>query len=306
MDCHEEDTSFAIIGFFKHESIDDWFEQLFKHEGMCVWDEETYSFVKNARKAWPTGCVATGTTANVNGRTEYLYLNIRPVQYGRISFGLYTDEACIESYSTDLDTIESIIGNKFTQDNGSHHSGSGDNGDYDFSDESLEESMERWNAALDVWRICHPCVAHDIENTAGDMYTDDGYNNGYNNNYYNWYNYGGRKRKLGGEYSAQGDIFECYDDAGYTSVNQCMKFSAKTVMKTATFRDLSLANSQGTLAEYPLSGYINAQEEYVSHRKEAFFMYFYLAVASCLCMFSLYKLYEAVRKPVPLPDELSE
>lgn len=194
--------------------------------------------MKNARKAWPSGCTDTGTTANVNGGTVSLYYNIRPLQYGRIAFGLYTDEECITYYSASTDTIENIIGNKFTQEHSQH---SGDNGgDYDFSGDTLSESMERWDSAFDVWRTCHPCVAHDLQNTAGDMYTDDNYGG---SSYYNWYNYG--RRKLGGEYSAQGDIFECYDDAGYTNVNQCMKFSAKTVMKTATIRDLSLANSQG-------------------------------------------------------------
>jgi hypothetical protein len=45
------------------------------------------------------------------------------------------------------------------------------------------------------------------------------------------------------------------DDADYTNVNQCMKFMAKTTMKTATFRDMTLAQQQGTLADAPLSGY---------------------------------------------------
>ena len=39
-----------------------------------------------------------------------------------------------------------------------------------------------------------------------------------------------------------------------------MKFSAKTVMKTATFRDLSLGRAQGTLVEDPFSGYIIEEE----------------------------------------------
>jgi hypothetical protein len=33
-----------------------------------------------------------------------------------------------------------------------------------------------------------------------------------------------------------------------------MKFMAKTTMNTATFRDIALANSQGTLVSNPLSG----------------------------------------------------
>ena len=42
-------------------------EQLFKHEGMCVWTEEEYAFMKNARKAWPKGCANTYTTGNPRG-----------------------------------------------------------------------------------------------------------------------------------------------------------------------------------------------------------------------------------------------
>ena len=39
-------------------------------------------------------------------------------------------------------------------------------------------------------------------------------------------------------------------------VFQCMKFMAKTEMYTATFRDLSLASTQGTLVNYiPVEGY---------------------------------------------------
>jgi hypothetical protein len=40
MDCHLDDTNFQLLGFFKHRSYDDWMEQLFKHEGVCVWREE--------------------------------------------------------------------------------------------------------------------------------------------------------------------------------------------------------------------------------------------------------------------------
>ena len=55
MDCHKDDTHWRLLGFFKHRYIDDYFEQLFKHEGMCVWSEEEYAFMKNAREQWPQG-----------------------------------------------------------------------------------------------------------------------------------------------------------------------------------------------------------------------------------------------------------
>ena len=204
-----------MAGFFKHRNYDDWMEQLFKHEGMCVWSEEEYAFMKNARKAWPNGCSDTGTTVDgSDGYSANLYYNIKPLRNGRIAVGLYTDEQCVKEYPADSDYVESIVGNVFLNAN-SHNSN--DNADYDFSSDSLSESMDRWDSAFDVWHMCHPCVAHDLENTGGNKYTDD------DDGYYN--DDGGaddganrrqrKKRKLGGEYSAQGDVFECYDDGEF-------------------------------------------------------------------------------------------
>lgn len=218
MDCHEEDTHFSLLGFFKHRSYDDWMEQLFKHEGMCVWTEEEYAFMKNAREAWPQGCTESGSTTE-DGKT--IYYDVKPMPHGRIAVGLYLDKECIVDYTSDTDTVEEVVGNIFVNNGGDSHD-SGDNYDYDFSNETFAESLDRWNSAFDVWRLCHPCVAHDLENTEGEKYTDD---DAYYDDY--WYNYyNGDGRKLGGEYSAQGDKFECYDDAGYTNVNQVSEGTA--------------------------------------------------------------------------------
>jgi hypothetical protein len=202
MDCHEDDTHFSLLGFFKHRSYDDWLEQLFKHEGMCVWSDEEYSFMKDARDAWPRGCTATGSTTEDG---DAIYYDLKPMPHGRIAVGLYLDTQCIVDYSSETEVVEEVLGNYFAD------NGSGDNnGDdqYSSSSDTLQQSLNRWNSAFDVWRTCHPCVAHDLRNTGGNMYTS--------NYYYDDY-YG---RKLGGEYSAEGDVFECYDDAGYTNVNQ--------------------------------------------------------------------------------------
>lgn len=294
MDCHLDDTNFSVLGFFKHRNYDDWMEQLFKHEGMCVWTEEEYAFMKNARKRWPRGCVDSGLTTgggeDENEDVYNLYYNIKPMRNGRIGLGLYTDTQCLDDYSVTTDEMEEMIGNIFNNEDGS---GSQDE-NYDFSSDSLSDSMDRWNSAFDVWHTCHPCVAYDLENLDGTKYTDDddGYYY-YNNNYNNYYNYGGnrRQRKLGGEYSAEGDVFECYDDAGYTNVNQCMKFSAKTVMKTATFRDLSLGRNQATLVEYPLSGFLDEADHYRRDIAGNIGTYFCLSAVSLAMVFSLVNLY---------------
>jgi len=231
----------------------------------------------------------------------------------------------------------------------------------DYSSESLSTSLNRWDSAFDVWHICHSCVAHDLNNPDGDKYEcannyDDGYNYWYN---YNYGGYGGdddaykanmeqyynqaddaagddaaanddayynrvrkldKKRKLGGEYCETG-AYACYDDAGYTNVNQvcyrlcifsslvyclhrylkvtllfhltttqCMKFSAKTVMKTATFQDLTEAHNQGTLAKFPLAGYINQSAKYRKHSMGNAFTYTFLSASIVLFCFSVYKL----------------
>jgi len=278
MDCHLEDTNFSVLGFFKHRNYDDWMEQLFKHEGMCVWTEEEYAFMKNARKAWPSGCEDSGKTTDED---ENLYYNIKPVRNGRIEVGLYTDTQCLEDYSVTTDELEDIIGNMFNDGGGS---GSQDE-NYDFSSDSFSDSMDRWHSAFDVWHTCHPCVAYDIENLDGSKYVQQ---DDYYNNYY--YNNRKRKRKLGGEYSAEGDVFECYDDAGYTNVNQCMKFSAKTVMKTATLRDLSLGRTQATLVEYPLSGFFEDTDHYRRDTMGNIGTYLFFCAAVCAMLFSLFNL----------------
>ena len=217
MDCHLEDTHFSVLGFFKHGNYDDWMEQLFKHEGICVWSDEQYAFMKDARKAWPGGCIDSGK-ADASGSP--LYYNIKPMKNGRIAVGLYTDEYCLTESpeGSDTDTVESILGNFFQGGSG----GSGDNYNYDFSGDTLAESMERWDSAFSVWNYCHPCVAYDIENTDGSKYYNSCYDDDNAQGYDDQYNYNQRKkdRELGGEYCGKGQVFECYDNAGYTNVNQ--------------------------------------------------------------------------------------
>jgi hypothetical protein len=195
MDCHLENTHFSLLGFFKHRSYDDWMGQLFKHEGMCVWTDEEYAFMKNARKALPRGCTNSGATTEEG---DPIYYDIKPLSGGRITVGLYSDTQCIVDYTSDTTQVEEILGNYFQQ-GGSH-----DNGDYGFSSDTLTESLARWTSAFDAFRICQPCIAYDLTNTDGDKYV----------------NGNRRHRNLGGESSPTGDNFECYDDAGYTNVNQ--------------------------------------------------------------------------------------
>ena len=220
----------------RHRKLD-WSEQLFKHQGYCTWEEDDYEFMQNARRTWPKGCVNTYET---NSKGESLYYDIKPTQNGGMGLALYTDTYCLNEYTDDPDKVEDVIGNIVGSGKRSQHSQDEDEEEEveetDYSSESLSDSLDRWDSAFDVWHICHSCVAHDLNNPDGDAFEcesnyDDAYDDAYN------YNYGGnddayyqrvrkldKKRKLGGEYCEAG-AYACYDDAGYTNVNQvCYSF----------------------------------------------------------------------------------
>lgn len=74
-----------------------------------------------------------------------------------------------------------------------------------------------------------------------------------------------------------------------------MKFSAKTVMKTATFRDLSVASNRGTLAEYPLSGFIDHSWKYQRHTAGNVLTYLFLVSAIAIFCYSLLTLSNIVK-----------
>jgi hypothetical protein len=181
--------------------------------------------MKNARKGWPQGCTSSGSTLSSGAP---LYFDLKPEIGGDITIAMYTDSDCTVEYSMSTSKIEQIIGNIFTeQHSGDHGNNNNNGGGYDFSGDSLEDSLNRWNSYYDWWSICNHCVAHDLENSDGSKYSDvcsddDDANNdddkaGY---YQNWNNVYGGNRKLGGESCPTGAKFECYDDAGYTNVNQ--------------------------------------------------------------------------------------
>ena len=48
MNCHEPNTHFKLVGVFKEsDGLVDWAEQLFKHEGYCLWDSDTYETMQD-------------------------------------------------------------------------------------------------------------------------------------------------------------------------------------------------------------------------------------------------------------------
>jgi hypothetical protein len=213
MDCHLKTTHFKLLGFFKEPNYHEWMEQLFKHQGVCLWSDDEYSFMETGWKYWPCDCTAT-TVTDENG--NLLYYDAKPMVEGRLGLGLFTDERCRYDYTGNMDTTEVL------------QKGGGNVA-------TLATSLTTWNDAFDVYKVCQPCKAYNL-----------GYNSDLNQ---------GKGDRNGGDQENGGDAFDCYDDANYVNVNQCMKFKTKTEMIAADFRDLMLAHEQGNIVQFEVSGY---------------------------------------------------
>lgn len=247
MDCHQSNsTTWTLMGVFKEASYfgdDAFFEQLFKHEGICVWnDEDLYEFMTDAHDyAWTQGCYNTGIAIKnkyYSNGGSYLYLDLKPSWNGNMTYGLYTDEICKTDYEgTDItpDDVAQKLGLLYG------------------------ETLEMWNDALEIYKVCQPCMAYNLLNTKSNspyyQYSDGGDNDYY---YYNDVNYG---------------YFQCWDDANYVNVNQCMKFRTHAELEVATWEDLVAATNQGGILPVNISGTVfgterMSQEEYTYIKKQ--------------------------------------
>jgi hypothetical protein len=199
MDCHLESTHFSLIGFFKEPNYGEWMEQLFKHEGDCVWTDDEFQFMQTEREEWPEDCTATGLTTSYGNA---LYYDLKPAVYGSYDIGLYTDVSCIEEYAGTDFTITEVIqamGDEYLI--------------------NLDETLAEWNSAFDVFKQCQPCKAYMLTDIVAGMGYEanvDGTRYGDANENAN---NGGGRRKLEDNNEDDGD-FRCHDAAGYDSVNQ--------------------------------------------------------------------------------------
>jgi hypothetical protein len=226
MDCHLASTNFKLLGFFKEPNYHEWMEQLFKHQGVCLWTDNEYSFMQSGRQVWPCYCTSTGQQDESGKYT--LFYDTRPMPEGRIGLGLYTDEYCKQDYMGSKSVADVL--SKIENDNNNNNGNEKDKKENSGNVASLAASLSTWNDAFDVYKVCQPCKA---------------YNLGYNSN--------ANGERQGGDADA-GYTFDCYDDANYVNVNQCMKFKTKTEMLAADFRDIMLAHQQGTIVEFELMG----------------------------------------------------
>jgi len=242
MDCHLPDTTFQLMGYFKEEDPSEWFEQLFKHQSYCVWQEGEYNFMYGNYDSWPQGCAQTEYYLS-DGTS--LYYDMKPLANGTMSIGLFLDSRCSQDYMGDEITVEDILNN-------------GSNDDF-----LSEYNIEYWNKAMEIHRICQPCRAYALY---------EGYGDGNNNR--------DRRRRLDDD--PNNGLFQCDDAAGYTNVNQCMKFRTKTDMEYANFNEVWLAAQQGGITTLPVagrvygeyrSGYTKLDEE-----EDVNFLFFYISL----------------------------
>ena len=201
-------------------------EQLFKHEGYCVWSNDEYNIMQNMYDYWPNQCTQSKTMVNGN----YLYFHLKPQPGGDMSIGLYTDASCRYDYKGRAASVNEVIYSYYGNNNNND-----DDGGYYYD---FESNLKSWNQAFDTWKVCHPCKAYRLD---------------YNSNE----NQEEHHRKLGDyEWDEDNDpnmgLYQCNDDAGYTNVNQCTKFQAKTDMESASYREIELANRQQSLVQVKL------------------------------------------------------
>jgi hypothetical protein len=124
-------------------------EQLFKHEGVCVWGEDTYKFASNMRKNLPNQCKNSKQT---DEKGNYLYYAVKPAAQGNITIGLYTDNVCSVEYGGREYDVWTLSG--YSQ--------------YYF---------EAFNDALDTYKICQPCISYSLSEDGFNCYDDAGYTN---------------------------------------------------------------------------------------------------------------------------------
>jgi hypothetical protein len=85
---------------------------------------------------------------------------------------------------------------------------------------SVYDHIDTWNEAFSTFHTCQPCKAYKLSSSKSDNYGANDPNKGY---------------------------FQCNDDAGYTNVNQCMKFKTKTQRQIASYKDVAVASVQSTI-----------------------------------------------------------
>lgn len=182
-----------------------------------------------------------------------IYYHIKPESGGSMGIGLYSDELCSEEYVGDV-SVEDVLSQEGNND---------DNGD---SADGLYDNIESWNSAFDAFKLCQPCKASNLVSVV---------------------NKDAAVNADGDRYQHMDDDENAYtcQDYGGDSVNQCAIFQANTNMFTASYRDIILAEEQGTVGSLSISGVnygISEREENRMWQRNFLSALFMMA---CFCLF---------------------
>ena len=205
MDCHLSDSNWQLLGIYKQADWQDWMEQLFKHQGYCLWnnnnDDNKYEFMSNNYNSWPEGCTQT-EVYNEDG--DLMYYDVKPAGDGNMTVGLYTNAACSVDYTGDIYTPQSFLA-------------ADQDGDDDKLDLLVGKYADMWNEAMSVYKVCQPCRASNV------LYSQQEDEQQRSRRHH---------RKLEGDdnnNSPNNGLFQCNDDAGYTGMCFVLSKLASTV-----------------------------------------------------------------------------
>ncbi|CAB9524683.1 hypothetical protein (Partial), partial [Seminavis robusta] len=162
LDCHEpESENFELVGVFKEtEGLYDFAEQLFKHQGYCLWSENTFEKMANFREYMvPYDCQQLYFPDDY-GNT--IYMAIAPQPMGDMTIAVYSDAMCTKQSRT---TIQDYIMLFYDL-----------QGNYDKGKQiasSWTTAIKRWNHHMGVYKQCQPCRAYDLS-AGGDAQENSG------------------------------------------------------------------------------------------------------------------------------------
>lgn len=160
LNCHESSSHFKLVGVFKEtDGLYDWHEQLFKHEGVCVWnDDDSYETMETWMERWPNECTKLNMP-DYDGNS--LYIAVQPLAEGNMTLGIYTDNQCTTiSPWIDLETyIVRLYRNYYYSDEKGYKVA-----------EMYKEAINTWNEKMTSFKICQPCRAYNLHEAQTDRH----------------------------------------------------------------------------------------------------------------------------------------
>ncbi len=213
LDCHDPySKNFKLIGVYKDHKIGNFLENMIDHSGDCVWNDNEYKFMQamnnnnnnnnnNNADYWPP----TKCRAFKNGHGYY---DAIPSEGGNLELEIFNDASCTVPYEIDNSsgfTPEQKLGR-------------------------TKGDLDSWNAAMDAFKICQPCVSYDTI-----------FLNSINNKKHGYNAHGDRYGDQGDDDAAGGDYFVCNNNLQQDEpTNQCKVFmeEGQDSMSKATYRDI--------------------------------------------------------------------